>query len=350
MKLVWTKEKCKEEALKYISRNEFRLNSNAAYRHSCSNRWLSEITTHMKIRERNYMYWTKNVCHTAALTCNSRSIFLSKYGIAYDISRKNGWLDDICSHMVRTNGHSIDMTIEDCKNQALQYKTRTEFLKYSQTAYHISRKNKWLDSICSHMVVCGNMYKRMIYKITFSDNCVYVGLTYNYEKRMNVHLKDGKSPVYKHAIKTGLIPTCEKLTGYVDREEAQLLENYWIENCKNEGCIILNSTKGGNLGGNNLKWTFEKCKESSLLCKTTSEFRKRFSGAVASSRKNGWYVDITSHLIKSKLPNGYWSLEKCKNEALIYKTRRDFELGSVSAYNKCVKNKWLDVVCLHMKK
>jgi hypothetical protein len=43
--------------------------------------------------------WTKEECHEKALLCNSRSEFESKYMAYYSKSRKEKWLDEICSHM-----------------------------------------------------------------------------------------------------------------------------------------------------------------------------------------------------------------------------------------------------------
>ena len=55
-------------------------------------------------------------------------------------------------------------------------KTRSEYRDNSYS-YRIALKNEWLDDICSHMKVIGNLHKRCIYVFEFSDKSVYVGLT-----------------------------------------------------------------------------------------------------------------------------------------------------------------------------
>jgi len=40
-----------------------------------------------------------------------------------------------------------------------------------------------------------------------------------------------------------------------------------------------------------------------------------------------------------KKPNGYWTHDRCKEEA------RDFRIGCISAYNKSLKNNWLNIIC-----
>jgi hypothetical protein len=45
-----------------------------------------------------------------------------------------------------------------------------------------------------------------------------------------------------------------------------------------------------------------------------------------------------------------WTLEACKAEALKYKTRTAFSVGSRTAYGVALKAGWLDVVCAHMSR
>ena len=43
MKILWTRESCKEEAQKYNSRNEFKKNNESAYKASLKNKWIDDI-------------------------------------------------------------------------------------------------------------------------------------------------------------------------------------------------------------------------------------------------------------------------------------------------------------------
>ena len=43
-----------------------------------------------------------------------------------------------------------------------------------------------------------------------------------------------------------------------------------------------------------------------------------------------------------KKPNGYWTYERCYEEAQKYESRGEYARGSHSAYNSANKNKWLD--------
>jgi hypothetical protein len=47
-----------------------------------------------------YRKWTKEKCSDEALKCKTRSEYF-KNSPSYHSARKNGWIDEICSHMKR---------------------------------------------------------------------------------------------------------------------------------------------------------------------------------------------------------------------------------------------------------
>ena len=49
----WTKENCKEDALKYNTKKEWRIHTGGAYISAYKNGWLNECCEHMKIRGSN---------------------------------------------------------------------------------------------------------------------------------------------------------------------------------------------------------------------------------------------------------------------------------------------------------
>jgi hypothetical protein len=99
----------------------------------------------MGINPKNY--WTKDICQNEATKYNSRTEFCKNSWKAYFESYKNKWLDEVCSHMIKTK-----WTKELCQIEANKYKGRLEFQTLSKGAYLYSHKKGWLDEICSHMV------------------------------------------------------------------------------------------------------------------------------------------------------------------------------------------------------
>ncbi len=289
-------------------------------------------------------YWTKERCMEEVKKYTTKKDFYTLSKSAYQSAYHNGWLSEITE---RLEGIKMNFFIhkENCIEEALKYKTITEFIKKSPGAYKSASKNGWIDEITGHMTHMGDKYKRCIYSYEFDDNSVYIGLTYNLEKRDTLHKSNLKSTVNIHINKTGIVPKLVKLTDYIDVEEAIKMEFYFLNRYKNNGYIILNKVKTGGLGREN-KWTKENCLELALKCETLKDFYEKYEGAYTKSIKEGW-LNLFTHLKISKLPNGYWTKEKCLEESLKYKSKKDFRINSKSAYSSATKNKWLDEICIH---
>jgi len=295
--------------------------------------------------------WTKEKCQELALLYKTRNEFKKSSTRAYSAVIRNGWLEDVCSHMISPIKPTSYWSKERCAEEALKYKTKTEFEHNSQYAYSKSNKYKWLDEICSHMVHFGNIYNRLVYAYEFSDNFVYIGLTSNEKRRHTEHMTGERhnSSVYNHMMETNIKPIKKILSdGYIFSKDAQKLEKLMIEEYKNNGWSIINKAAGGSLGGNFLYWTKERCKEVALGCESRSEFGKKNRSAYDSSLKYNWLDEICEHMIQKRRPIDYWTKEKCTEEALKYTKKIDFYNFSSAAYQKSHEMKWLNEICQHM--
>ena len=95
-------------------------------------------------------------------------------------------------------------------------------------------------------------------------------------------------------------------------------------------------------------WTYEKCKEASLICKTKIELKTNYNAAYKLINKNNW-VELTSHFIEGQKPKNYWTYEKCKEVSLECKTKTELKIKYCSAYNKIYMEKWLELLS-HLEK
>ena len=338
----WTKERCLETALKYDIRKKFRENE-YAYQVALRNRWLDDICSHMKIENKKPRgYWTKEKCKEKSLECLSRNDFEKKYKSAYTACIRNNWLNDVCSHLRGYKTRNF-WTKEECQKDALKYHTKKEFRKNNSWAYRISLKNNWIDDICSHMKALGNLKKRCIYAYEFSDNYVYIGLTGNVDERHNEHLKKGS--VYNH-IKINSTYELKQLTNYIDVDKAKLLEGEFVQKYKLNDWKILNKIKTGGIGGKDIKWNKEKCYEETLKYLTTRDLYNNNRFVYNKCRKNRWFKDFkhitdnVNHIVSN--PTGYWTKNKCCEESLKCKTKKDLSRLNATVYNKCCKNKWIN--------
>ena len=139
----WTKETCYEEAKKYKTKKEFQKGNSRAYVLSYKNGWIDDYTWFEELKKPNG-YWTREICYEEAKKYKSRSEFNENSSTAYAISKKNGWIDDY-TWFVRPAPHNKKWNKESCFNEAIKCGSRTEFYHTNGTAYDVSRKNGWLD-------------------------------------------------------------------------------------------------------------------------------------------------------------------------------------------------------------
>ena len=300
----------------------------------------------MSRKERGY--WTFDKIKEESLKFENRSSFQKCSKSAYTIAFKKGWLDDMCSHMSNICKPKNYWSIDLVKEEALKFTKRSDFKKGS-SAYSVACRKGWLDIVCSHMELQGNKYKRHIYKASFSDNSVYIGLTYNLNKRINEHLTNVKSSVNIHMVKTGIKPIFELITTeLLSKEDAAEMECFKIDEYTKLGFNILNKAKGGSLGSNIIIWTFESVKEEALKFTTRSNFCKFSGSAYSVALKNDWIDDMCSHMIILRHYKGYWTYDMVSEDAFKFKTKSDFRKMSINGYSAAKRNGWLDQVCSHM--
>lgn len=296
--------------------------------------------------------WTKEVCIELASTCNSRKELSSKSRTCYTIAHRNGWLDEICAHMPKLEKFAPNhWTKENCKIEAAKYNTRGDFEKGALGAYTKARRKGWLDEICTHMSFRqkGAEGKKKIYLLKWNEfKKIYVGISNNPKRRIHDHKESSSNKYVNDLIKAGSLPMVEVIDEWKDFKEIVNAEQQAILEYKSLGWDVLNLAKGGALGGITVKWTKEACKSQALKYSSRGEFESNESGCYKAALRLGIYDEICAHMTYVKLPNGYWDFDKCKIEALKYKTRTDFYNGSSAAYSQCLKKKWLDLVSQHM--
>lgn len=301
--------------------------------------------------------WTKEKCIEIINKCVTKSEFRLKYPIVYKVCVYKKWLQELCENLESGKKMNNYWGKENSKIEALKYNNRSDFSKNSRGAYKASLKNGWLDEICKHMEEKGSIYKRYNYVYEFSDNHVYIGLTFNVVNRNNQHLTSEDSPVFKHIQKTGLSPILiyDSLKNSTD---AQKKEIDTILEYKKNNWILLNKSRGGNLGSFNTKWDFDKCKIEALKYKTRTEFQKKSHTAYKFCLHNKILDKICSHMIdgrkrpNTKLRNENFKLNKeiCLKTALLYETKKEFYTNARKEYQYCVRYKLIKEACSHMVK
>lgn len=202
-----------------------------------------------------FKQYTLKECRADALRFKTKSEWRDNSRKPYYTALKKGWMSKCCKHMVKGYKPKGYWTLEVCKQEALKYNTKREWIIKCESSYSISLRNKWLEQCCSHM-------------------------------------KELRKP-----------------KGY---------------------------------------WTLEKCRQEALKYKTRNEWSNYHMSSYTAALKNDW-LDICCALMpKKQKPRGYWTLEACKQEALKYKTKLEWQRGCGSSYNKALREKWTITCCAHM--
>lgn len=125
-------------------------------------------------------YWNKENCRKEAIKYKSKTDFIKHSMSAYNSAVKYNWLDEITKHMVRPIPYNKKWDEETCTQEALKYKSKVEFQKKSPSAYVIATTYDWFNKITEHMKRPENSNK-----IWFKENCKIEALKYNTRKEFN---------------------------------------------------------------------------------------------------------------------------------------------------------------------
>jgi hypothetical protein len=297
-------------------------------------------------------YWTYENCVNEVKKYKTYNELKKNSSSAYTTIIKNKWTDIFKKYFTYSKKAPNNFwTKEKCEDIAKNYEYRSDFKKGNNKCYSAAQSNDWLNEICKHMQPKSTPYKRIVYQYEFSNNTYYVGLTCLPKKRNKFHLENEKSEVYKYFKLKKLKPEYKVISnGFIDYQEASKLEYETIEKYKFHGFQVLNKVKGGSLGGGFCKWDREQCLLIATKCKNISEFIINHSGAYNYAKKTNLLVDIKTLFKSERKEMGYWTYEKCKNEAKKYKYKSDFQKSSPSVYVISSNKNWINEICTHMTK
>ena len=339
-------DNCFEEAKKYKTISEFQNGCSAAYISASKNGWLD---TWFERKQKPNGYWNSyENCYEEAKKYQYREEFRRGNSWAYKCAKKNGWLDDYTwfERKIMPNGY---WGKERCYNEALKYKSRTEFGDNSPGAYHAAKTNGWIEDYTwfSKPIHDKDTYCVYVYEHA-KTNTVYVGITFHIKQRHFEH-KNGKlkngvrhyDTVAKYFRSIGeKLPEPRIIRDKLTAEQAQYFEDYYINYYRESGITVLNAIKAGSLGGTVVVWTKEACHNEAKKYKSRIAFARKNPAAYSAAWKSGWLQDYT-WFERPKNPNKKWDYETCFQEAKKYKTKKEFHDGSAGAYAIAWKNGWL---------
>lgn len=221
--------------------------------------------------------------------------------------------------------------------ESKKYYCRSDFNKFSRKAYEEARKNKWLDEMT--WLNSKNVYVDKVdtvYKYNFKEkNAVYIGRTVHIDLRDYQHRTVLNDSVYKFAKENNLeIPKMEIIESKLTVPEGINREIYWEQYYRDNGYTIINQKACGSIGSMAKgKWSRNKCFEESKKYNSRADFFNNSSSAYQKALKEGWLDEMTWLSNTHRYTRGYWkNKEHVMEEAKKYASKKEFEENSHSAF------------------
>lgn len=96
-------------------------------------------------------------------------------------------------------------------------------------------------------------------------------------------------------------------------------------------------------------WTLEKCKEICKNYDSQTDLMREYRDVYKAVKEHRWQQECFTHMKGKKNPQGYWTLKKCKEEASKYDSPADMMRGSHKAYAAMIFHGWYEECCAEMK-
>ena len=347
----WNYDTCFAEAQKYESTTDFRVNSITAYCIARDRGWLEEYTWLKKYVN----LYNHDQCLAEAKKYQYFNDFRAQSHQFYMVARSRGWLREY-SWLIKepVEPYNKKWKYDTCYAEAKKYKTRSAFNKGCSGAYDVARRNGWLaDYTWMPDLTASDAKVDSVYCYIFDEQkAAYVGRTLMYRQ----HIRDvehnyyDNDAVYKFARKHDCaIPPMQIIEENLTVQQGREREDYWRKYYEENGYFMLNKAatgaKSGSIGAlAQGKWTFEKAYKIAQAFQSVKELNDEYGYLYKISKARGWLEKFdwfrgTEIKIEKTTK---WTEETCREEALKYKTRKDFRIHSRGAFDKAQECGWLE--------
>lgn len=267
MTISYTRESIKKEALKYNRITHFKKYSNEHYNFALKKGILKEMCSHMsskKIYPDGYYNNINNLIKIAK-KYNSRWDFQQNDRGAYLYSRRNGILEEVCSHMKDQKINWESLSLKDKKTKikeiANKYVTKNEFKKNDQYVVKLAKSisESFYQSICSHMIKPPPSNQKRSEKDIVREIKRLRGIQYK-EFRMNhkplydafIRLKN-KNPILAKKL-------MKNFSGTIKTQKNEVRTVYWTKERVHQEALLYNRRvdfKNGNKTAYNAAFKFK---------------------------------------------------------------------------------------------
>lgn len=335
-------------------------------------------------------YWDNlENCKNEALKYTTNGNWQKHSPLSYRWASKNNWLEECVSHMNSERKPNGYWTLELCKDEANKFKTKVEWRLTSRASFAKANKEGWLAICCEHMEKSKKwfgpasiMELLVSYDINFIEEHRFKGSPEVARRPFDFFLPDFDLVIEFHGEQhlTGWGRRAEDAKGIQRRD---LIKKNWAisngldyleikqwevsskEDIHNQ---ILNKLRDiaehtnkvipfikRDLTDNELqkvtsklKWTLEACIEEAKKYNTRKEWQTLGGGSYNAAHNKKWLDICCIHMTRQLAPKGYWTLERCIEDAKHYKKLEDWAKAKPSGYSVAKSKNWVSVCTPHM--
>lgn len=382
-KKLWDKTAVIKDAAKYNSVAEWRQNSSSAYAICCRNKWNEEACAHMIRAKQANGFWTDENILAECAKYHSTAEWQRESPSSYQIAKKRKLVP---ANMQRELEHG-KWSKANIAKAAKSCSTRGEFRSTHPSAYTIALNNGWLDDVCEHMLNKAPWFgPRVIREYLMTHD-----VSFKLEHKFRQHKEVAKYPFDFFLPDFNLVLEYQgrqHIDGWMrDRADAaaiqvrdQIKKDFAVAN--NINYLELNQTNKvdlfkaleselvrladkerlvfslatRSLTDDEIKsletafiWNYESVKAAVAKCKTVKEFRDTYPGGYGYALLNDIWEDLSKPL-KRVIEHGKYTKEYVTAAALECTTRNEFKQMHRGAWAAAQRNGWLIEVCSHMPK
>lgn len=343
----------------------------------------------MRAKKPNGYWETLENCLQEAKKHQTRSSWQRGNPVSYRTASKNGWLEECAAHMLVLKRPDGYWTLEKCKQQALKYKTKVEWRLTDRASFSHANKQGWLEQCCSHM----DKDHLWFGPASILEYLISHDIKYLQEHRFKDSLEISRRPYdfylpdYKLVIEfhgeQHLIGWGRRAKDAQDIQERDLYKKNWaIKNgfeyleikeweIKSKEDIhklvadkLFQVARENNISiklikreltdaesikvKSRVKWTLENCILEAKKYKTIKQWQLASASSYQAAFKKGWINKCSDHMTRLLAPRNFWTLDRCKEDALKYKNRTEWSKAKPSGYAVAVNKGWIQECCHHM--
>ena len=293
--------------------------------------------------------WTREAIGEAMQKCSNRKEFRLRYDRAYEVTRKNGWVDLFDTYLPKK---CIPWTRERLTEAISACNSRLEFRRRYPNANMVITKNGWEDLLENLPEYPSKEDEEPIWSVYrwhfIETNAVYIGLTMDYARRIRDELRySSASCVHDYIESTGCSYTVTELHGGLSSSEAAELEIAYIAKYRADGYTVINRNRGGSLGSYNssngvsdgelLKEIFSKFSTYTDLCRKGQTLYRK-------ACYRGLKPAILEILPKQPRNMPKYSRDELAELAGKYGTREEFRENMPKEYNYILRHNYRDLL------